>query len=253
MRKLCYAIAMGWAFGCPCGGAVPVAAAQCALELVIAVDVSGSIDSQTYALQMRGYAAAFRDAEVQRAIAATGPGGIAVTLFQWGSTEEQHQTIGWRRVHDPLSAESLAAAIEAAPRRFSQTGTAIGAALAYATGLFEQGGFRCRRRVIDISGDGRSNVGPEPSGMRDAVVLIGVTINGLPITDTDEELDSYYLENVIGGNGAFVMTAESYTDIATTIRGKLLRELSPQISREPGGHGPGMAAEARAAILPRRW
>ncbi|MEC9368397.1 MAG: DUF1194 domain-containing protein [Pseudomonadota bacterium] len=232
MRNLCRAVALGVALAAA-PAATGGAARACALELVIAVDVSGSIDSQTYALQMQGYASAFRDKDVQRAISALGPGGIAVALLQWGSTAEQDRTIAWSRVTDRTSAEALAAVIEHAPRRFSHTGTAIGAALAFAAGQFEAGGLRCGRRVIDISGDGRSNAGPEPSGVRDAVVLAGITINGLPITDIDRALDAYYADSVVGGEGAFVMIAENYADISVTIRKKLLRELSPRISATP--------------------
>lgn len=205
---------------------------DCALELVLAVDVSGSVDHYNYNLQMRGYSAAFRNPSVLQAIHTLGPGGVAVTLMQWGNATEQDQTVQWAQVMDEATADKFASAIDSAPRKFNRTGTAIGAAMSYAANLIEANGFHCGRRIIDVSGDGRSNGGPEPAIMCDAVVSAGITINGLAITNSDEMLDVYYSAQVAGGRGAFVLMTSSYEDIATTIRKKLLRELSPSLSQK---------------------
>jgi Protein of unknown function (DUF1194) len=203
------------------------------LELVLAIDTSVSIDPQEYFLQITGLAQAFRDPGVLAAIAEQGPSGIAVTLVQWAAGMQQATTIDWMHLHDALSSERFAQAIEASPRRFTGNATAIAGALAYATRTFDNNGFRGMRRVIDLSGDGRNNSGPRPSVARDLTVAFGITINGLAILDRDLGLSRYFEENVVGGPGSFVVTAISFADYAPAIRAKLLREISVPIAERP--------------------
>ena len=208
-------------------------AEKCELELVLAVDVSGSIDHYDFGLQMQGYAAAFRDDDVLRAVSALGSNGLDVTLVQWSSVGQQAQIFEWFHVSGPESAERFAVAIEQAPRSFFMAGTGIGLAVGFATKLIEERPNRCKRSVIDVSGDGRNNVGPEPAVARDFAVSSGITINGLAIRDSDLLLDVYFRKFVVGGKGAFVIAADSYIDIAGTIKKKLIRELSPHVATLP--------------------
>ncbi len=213
-----------------------------ALELVLAVDCSASVEPQEYALQMRGFAEAFRAPEVLRAIGAAAPNGIAVTLLQWSGAGMQVQTVPWRRIHDSSSAARFAALIDAAPRRVRWGATAIGEMLKIARGLFDGNGFNGARRVIDISGDGSSNQGEFPTLARLPIIAEGVVVNGLAILNDEPALDQYYRRQVIGGERSFVLWAKDFTDFARAIRRKLTREI---------GHPPTARRATRmAAALP---
>ena len=203
--------------------------ATCDLELVLAVDTSASVDHEEYRLQSVGFATAFRDPAVIAAIRSIG--GVAVTVIHWSSVDQQWQAVDWRLLRDARSARAFAAEIERVPRRFSLRGTGLGLALRFAERLIVNNGFRCRRQVIDVSGDGQNNVGEEPHLVRDFVVASGITINGLAILSDDPQLDIYYRADVVGGDGAFVITAESYQHFREAIRIKLLREISPNLAR----------------------
>lgn len=212
-------------------GVVPAAAfAQAArvvdLELVLAVDSSSSVSTEEFDLQMQGLAAAFRDAIVVEAIQAGGDRGIAVTVVQWSDNRKQFVAVDWLHVHDAGSAETLASEIEKAPRFLIGGGTAIGGALEFAVRQFELNDFEGVRKVIDVSGDGRTNQGARPDQIRDAAVARGITINGLAILNEDAYVDRYYRYNVIGGTGAFVMTASDYSDFAAAMREKLVKEIA---------------------------
>lgn len=206
------------------------------LELVLAVDVSSSVDPAEFALQMSGYAQAFRHRDVVRAIEAAGGAGIAVTMVQWSGANAHRTAVPWMRLTDRASAERFAAEIKAAPRLLVGF-TSIGGAIRYSLAQIEQNAYEGARKVIDISGDG-SSTESNPAPERDRAVARGVTINGAVILDEDYwgvaavDLPDYYDRNVIGGNGAFVVLAQSFHDFATVIRKKLLREIT----------GPGMAA-----------
>lgn len=215
------------------------------LELVLAVDASGSVDQGEYRLQMQGLAAAFRDPEVLAAIEASGPGGIAVALMQWSGLRQQTLVAGWRRIADKAAAARFAAQIETAPRTMLGE-TAIGAALAAAMGMFHGNGFDGRRQVIDLSGDGPNNAGREPAGVRDAAVALGITINGLVIQNEHPHLGRYYEEHVVGGTGAFVIAARDYHDFAEAIRLKLIQE----IRGAPVAQAPGRGLHGRVLVLP---
>ena len=202
-----------------------LAGAVVELELVIAVDASGSVDNDEFALQVRGLAAAFRDPRVLAAIESQGAAGIAVAVMQWSSPGNQIVAVEWTAIVDAASAAAFAVRIEGAGRLLYGE-TAIAHALRFATGLFASGAFEGRRKVIDLSGDGPNNFGGVPRRIRDLAVAAGVTINALAILNEYAELDRYYEAEVIGGPGAFVMTVADYADFATAIRDKLVREIA---------------------------
>ena len=213
------------------------------LELVLALDVSLSVNDEEFALQLHGLAEAFRNEAVVAAIGAVGDHGIAVLLLQWSDRAEQTIAVDWTAVRDGADARALAEKIARAPRAHSGAGTAIGRALETAIPLFRMNGFEGDRKVIDLSGDGIDNRGPLPPGIRDTAVAAGITLNALAILNEDPYLDIYYQRNVIGGTGAFVMTAVDYRDFAVAIIRKLIREISDQpIAERLPDTGPGLAA-----------
>lgn len=195
------------------------------LELLLAVDVSASVDSQEYSLQMNGIADAFRHPEVIAAIRASAPQGLAVALLQWAGPDEQTYAVPWSVVDDRVSAAAFADRIEAATRPLTLGGTAIGDALIVGVSLLAENGVAAARRVIDVSGDGRANQGTSPAPVRAHAASLGVTVNGLAILNEEPQLMSYYAERVIGGPGAFVMHADHYQDFGRAIRLKLIREI----------------------------
>jgi hypothetical protein len=195
------------------------------LELVLAVDTSMSVAPDEFALQMAGYARAFRHPEVLQAIQSAGS-GIAVALVQWGDSYQQTVSVDWTWVADPASAADFASRVAAAERRFNGPGTALASALGYCLGLFDGNGYEGARRVVDVSGDGRDNRGPRVTESRDRAVAAGITVNGLAIVDDEPFLDRYYERQVIGGSGAFVVAAADYRDFAEAIVKKLVREIA---------------------------
>ena len=206
------------------------------VQLVLAVDCSGSIDSDEFALQIRGYAAALTNPKVLNAIRSGGIGAIAVTYVQWSGPLIHNQAVGWMVIKDEASATAFAAALSAAPRRIFGGGTSLSGAIDYALSLFPGSGFEAERRTIDVSGDGVNNSGRRPADARDEAVQAGLTINGLPILTDVATLDRYYAENVIGGPGAFVMPAKDFASFADAILGKLIREVADGATapRPPG-------------------
>jgi hypothetical protein len=194
------------------------------LELVLAIDSSGSVDFAEFELQAGGLARAFRDPEVIEAIETSAPNGIAVAVIQWSGRRQHLTVVDWTKVTDAASARSLASAIEATGRILIGE-TAIADALQFAADQVVGGPFHGARRVIDVSGDGPTNAGGDPDPVRDAAVLAGMTINGLAILNESPTLDRYYAEHVIGGPDAFVMSASDYDDFGRAIRLKLLREI----------------------------
>jgi hypothetical protein len=205
------------------------------LELVLAVDSSGSVDFAEFELQAGGLARAFRDPEVVEAIEGAAPNGIAVSMIQWSGRRQHLTVVDWTKVTDAASAGALATAIEAAGRVLIGE-TAIADALQFAADELGYGPFHGARRVIDVSGDGPTNAGSDPDPVRDAAVLAGMTINGLAILNESPTLDRYYADHVIGGPDAFILTASDYDDFARAIRLKLLREIlgAPLAEAEPG-------------------
>src|SRR6266852_3887728 len=206
------------------GAAVPAAAKSVDLALVLAVDVSGSVNNERFELQRRGYAEAFASREVMEAIAAGENHAIAVTLVEWSGAGHQRQIVGWTLVESAASAESFGSAIAEASRAFSDW-TSISGAIDYSVALFAEAQVDAMRRVIDISGDGNNN-GRSVTEARDAAVDAGITLNGLPILTEYPDLDAYYRDNVIGGPGAFALAASNFNSFGAAILGKLVREIA---------------------------
>ncbi len=215
-----------------CGGlwlglwAQPGKAEVVDLELLLAIDTSISVDAEEFRLQVQGLAQAFRDPRVLAAIRAAGDRGVAVSVVQWANHDNQFIAIDWTKVQDPEGGLQLSRAIAGMPRRFTGYGTAIASALRFCVPLFFGNGFEARRRIIDVSGDGSDNRGPLPNLMRDVAIRAGITINGLAIRNEEPNLDFYYNRYVIGGTGAFIITADDYHDFADAIVVKLVREIS---------------------------
>jgi len=213
---------------------VPVRAAEeVDLLLVLAVDASGSVDTERYALQKQGYATAFRHPRLIRAIQASMTGAIGVTMTQWTGPQLHVGAVPWMRVSDAASSERFAAAVDTAPRQLFGGGTSISGAITHARSLFAQAPFSAPRRVIDISGDGANNRGEPAEGARDAAVADGITINGLPILGVEPFLEEHYREHVVGGPGAFRVVASDYGSFAEAILRKLIREIA--ITDQPAG------------------
>jgi hypothetical protein len=203
------------------------------VELVLAVDVSYSMDMDELAIQREGYAQAIISKEFLQALK-TGPNGkIAVTYFEWAASNDQKIIIPWRVIDGPETADAVANEIMKTPiRRASRT--SISGAINFAMPLFEENPYRGLRRVIDISGDGPNNNGAPVTGARDAALEKGITINGLPImvkepsysTMDIDNLDFYYEDCVIGGPGSFVVTIKDREKFKEAIRTKLLLEVA---------------------------
>jgi hypothetical protein len=198
------------------------------LALVLAVDASGSVDTERFELQKRGYAAAFRNPRVIAAIAGGTRHAIAVAMVQWTGPSLHVEVVGWTRVSDSTSAETLASAIEAAPRRLFGGGTSLSGAIDDGVALLAASPYRAARRVIDISGDGSNNRGRPAEDARDEAVRAGIVINGRPIAWIEPDLVAYYRTNVIGGPGSFVIGIDSYGNFADAILNKLVTEIAGQ-------------------------
>jgi hypothetical protein len=193
------------------------------LQLVLAVDASGSVNMYRFDLQKKGYAAAFRNlAAIRSGISQA----IAVTMHQWTGPRLQVHVVPWMVVKDEASAEALAAAIENTPRRLFGGGTSISGAIDYSRLILAQSPFTATRRTIDVSGDGANNIGRPAQLARDEAVRDGITINGLPILSVEPYLDTYYFENVIGGPGAIMVPADSYESFGEAILKKLIIEIA---------------------------
>ena len=203
------------------------------LELVLAVDVSLSMDTEEQRLQRDGYVAAFRDAEIQAAITSGPYGRIAVTYMEWAGPGSQSVVIGWTIVDSAAAARAFADKLEASPISRARL-TSISAALKFSRDLFAGSGVQGLRRVIDVSGDGPNNAGEPVVPVRDELVAGGVVINGLPImlhtaistTFDISDLDQYYSNCVIGGSGAFMVPVKELAEFGSAIRRKLLLEIS---------------------------
>ena len=202
---------------------VPAYAIQVGLELSLLTDVSGSIDSSEFNLQLQGYANAFKDTGVQTAIENT-PDGIAVNFIQWSGSSQQAVSVDWTYIQTAADAMTFADAILTAPREFSGR-TAPGSAINYAVPLFTNN-YEGDRLVIDVSGDGAQNSGANTATARDAALAAGIdTINGLAIGSTS--IQTWYENNVMGGTNAFVAYATDFAAFEDAIKTKLAREINP--------------------------
>jgi Protein of unknown function (DUF1194) len=203
------------------------------VELVLAVDVSYSMDMDELAIQREGYAQAIVSKEFLQALKSGPNGKIAITYFEWAASSDQKLIIPWRLIDGPESADAVSAEIMKTPiRRASRT--SISGAINFAMPLFEENNYRGLRRVIDISGDGPNNNGMPVTTARDAALEKGIIINGLPImvkepsysTMDIDNLDYYYEDCVIGGPGSFVVTIKDRDKFKEAIRTKLLLEVA---------------------------
>ncbi len=198
------------------------------VELVLAVDVSESMDPEEFAIQRAGYVAALRHPDFARA-ALSGPNGrIALSYFEWAGTVRLQAVVPWQVIDDDASARAFAEMLEALPAGVFRS-TSISAALDFGASSIETNGFDGTRRVLDISGDGPNNFGGPVVQARDAAVSHGIVINGLPIlirpSPIYPAIDRYYAECVTGGPGSFVLPIRSASEFATAIRRKLILEV----------------------------
>jgi hypothetical protein len=219
------------------------------VELILAVDVSYSMDPEEQALQREGYVQALRSKEFLTALREGAHGKIAVMYFEWAGQFDQKILMPWRLIDGPEAADAVADELARAPyRRASRT--SISGGLSFAKPLFDTSGYRGVRRVIDVSGDGANNAGAPVVSTRDGVTAAGITINGLPIMirrsrgsmmDIDN-LDVYYEDCVIGGPGAFVVPIHERSQFVEATRTKLILEIAgrqpearvmPAAAREP--------------------
>lgn len=201
------------------------------LELVLAIDVSTSVDAAEFELQRQGLSQAFLHPDVVGAVSAAGDLGIAVALVQWSGRGRQHLSVDWSLVTDAASAATFANRIAAAPRSIEGM-TAIGDAIDFSAAALAANTFQGRRLVIDVSGDGTGQAA-RSAAARDRAVARGITVNGLVIDNEDIDLGelakldvrAHYSNHVIGGFGAFLMNATDFVDFRTVIRRKLVREI----------------------------
>jgi Protein of unknown function (DUF1194) len=216
----------------------PAAAAEKVdLLLVLAADVSRSVDDAKFQLQRAGYAAAISDRRVLEAIQSGGNGRIGVCFVEWSGADSQRVLIDWTSIGDAEAAKAFGDRLLEAPRSFADR-TSISGAIAFAMAQFDRAPFQSARRTIDVSGDGTNNAGRDVTRARDEALARGVTINGLVIlsqtpliwnpdhTNPPGGLDNYYRNNVIGGPGAFVLAAESFKSFGDAIVKKMIAEVA---------------------------
>ncbi len=239
MRRLFSLLSIALAAVFPANAAAP-ANMPVDLELVLAVDVSRSVDSDEARLQREGYIRAFRDPQVVRAITHGLLGRIALAYFEWADASEGGVVVDWTLIDGETAATAVADALEAGPRRNAMR-TSISRAIRFALPWFDGNGFDGTRRVVDISGDGPNNWGGLVTAARDEAVAAGLTVNGLPILGSGgifswydiPDLDLYYRDCVIGGPGAFLVVAEDFGDFARAVRRKLILEIAGRRPPEP--------------------
>ena len=202
------------------------------IELVLAVDTSLSVSNYEFQLQMKGIADALRTDEIMELISIQD--GVAITVIQWAGWSIENDQIAWRLLDTPDSIKAYADEVEKMEREQVGYFTAIGSAIESSLLALESNSYVGKFQKIDISGDGISNAGPDPFSSRRKANQRGVIINGLAILTDTKDLDEYFRQDVITGQGAFVIEAVDYFDFARAIRLKLSRELAPVISsRKP--------------------
>lgn len=201
-------------------------AKACELALLLAVDVSGSVDRGEYNVQMQGLADAIRDGSVSEALVRA---EAEVALLQWTGASRQKISLPWVKIRDFDDVDALAVNIESAPRVWRNFSTAIGEAIETAIGVFTTRAH-CMRKIVDISGDGMSNEGIAPYELRARLTEAGITVNALAIEASDKGLTDYFYAEVIHGPGAFAVRAADFQEYPSRIRMKLLREITEQLS-----------------------
>ena len=207
------------------------------LLLILAADVSRSIDAAKFQLQRDGYAAAISDPRVIDTIKSGRLGRIALTFVEWSGIGAQHVVVDWTTIGDGAGAKDFGDRLLEAPRSFADR-TSISGAIEFSMDQFTHAPFKATRRIIDISGDGTNNAGRDVTLARDDALTQGVTINGLVIlsenpmswnpdhTNPPGGLDNYYKNNVIGGPGGFVMVAKDFNSFGQALIGKLIAEVA---------------------------
>src|ERR1700730_2242865 len=208
------------------------------LLLVLAADVSGSMDESKFDLQRSGYAVAFSNARVIEAIGGGPEGRIAVAFIAWSGILQRKIVIDWTVISNDETARQFGDHILEAPRAFARNSTSISAGIDFAMTQLDRAPYETRRRVIDVAGDGDNNSGRDVTAARDEAIAKGITINGLVIltepptpwnsnhTNPSGGLAHYYRNNVIGGPGAFVMVAENSNSFGDVIVRKLIAEIA---------------------------
>jgi Protein of unknown function (DUF1194) len=215
-------------------------AAEVDVELVLAVDISQSMDTEEQEVQRAGYVAALTSREFLDAIEVGPIGRVAVTYMEWGGVDEHFIVADWTVIQDASSASHFASKIHEAPLRQVQR-TSIASALEKSVQLVQNNQYQGLRQVIDISGDGPNNQGGSVTEMRDRMIAAGVTINGLPLMMKSNKntwqamlhLDHYYEDCVIGGPGSFAIPVRSQEGFADAIRMKLVMEIAGLQMPEP--------------------
>ncbi len=201
------------------------------VAIVLAVDVSRSIDADEARLQREGYRAAVRDPRIVEAIRGGMIGAVGLAYVEWAGIEYQQLVIPWTRIAAQADADAWAEALERAPR-VSLRRTSISGGIAFSRRVLAEAPWEATRKVIDVSGDGVNNSGPPVEEARDRAVAEGITVNGLPILNdrppfgAGAALEAYFRERVIGGAGAFVIAAEDFESFGRAVRRKLLREIA---------------------------
>lgn len=224
------------------------------VELVLAVDVSRSMDFEEVSIQREGYVAAIRHPDFINAIRSGLIGRIAIAYYEWAGAVDPASVLGWQVIEKTADAEAFADKLQARPIN-TQRRTSISAAIAEGTVMIVSNQFEGMRRVIDVSGDGPNNVGEPVIPVRDKAVEAGIVINGLAImlrpSGTPSSLDEYYGDCVIGGPGAFVLPVHRIEDFAVAVRRKLVMEISgtlpPATSRKVA------ATEPDCLVGERQW
>lgn len=195
------------------------------LHLVLAFDVSASVNDAEFALQRDGTAAGFRSFRVRAAIEHA-PGGVAVSIVQWSSIGQQALGLDWVHLQTPGDIDRFADQVEAMPRRLPGGGTMIHAGLRFAGEMFATAPGMARRQVIDLSGNGRTDDENALLEVRDRLNSQGVVINALAVEEDHRDLTQYFRRVVIGGAGAFVETADDFPVFEKAIERKLYREIN---------------------------
>jgi hypothetical protein len=197
------------------------------VELLLLVDVSGSIDSSEYALQKQGYVNAFQNAAIQSQIAGIA-NGIAVGYAEWSNANSQQLLVNWTHLTDATSANNFADALAAAPRG-SIGLTAPGSAINWGVPLFGSNDFESSHLVIDVSGDGRQNRGANTAMAAANALAAGIRVNGLPILGSQANLDAWYLDNIVTPGGGFLTVANNFSDFERALASKIAREISTPV------------------------
>lgn len=202
------------------------------LELVLAVDMSGSMDMEEARVQRLGYLDALRHPDFINAIRGGYLGRIAISYFEWAGMVNEPSVLAWQIIKNAEDAETFAAKLEARPIG-TRSGTSISEAILFGANLIESSPYSGARRVLDISGDGPNNIGPPVASARADALARGIVINGLAIlirpTDLSVTLDRYYAECVVGGPGSFMVPVHEAEDFAAAVRQKLLLEVSGRL------------------------